>query len=464
MSTNRRTFLRAAGAAAASFTIVSPHVLGGTKYVAPSDKVNIALIGAGGQGRSNLRELFKLDDAQVIAVADPCEEWDLGRFYYKGKAGRKPVRAEIEKHYAGKTPNATCAEYVDFREMLEKEKSLDAVLCATPDHMHAFVSTHALRAGKHVYCEKPLTHNIAEARRVAELAKETKLATQMGNQGHSTEGIRQTVEWIRAGAVGPVTQVHAWVGTSRWNPQLQGRPTESMPVPSGLDWDRWLGPREARPYHEAYAPVSWRDFWPFGSGALGDFGCHDMDSATWALDLQSPLSVEATPAGYTDADITPYGSLATYRFAARGDMPAVTLSWYDGGLKPPTPAALPPGMLLPNRGVLFLGDKGALLCGGAGGPPKLYPADRESSFQRPEPSITRSRGHHRDWLDAIKGGPPASSNFAYGARLTEIVLLGVAALRVRKPIDWDPIGLKARGLAEADAVFHESYRKGWELA
>jgi predicted dehydrogenase len=426
--------------------------------------VNIALVGAGGQGRTNLRVLLGLADAQVIAVADPAEHWDLNTFYYKGSAGRKPVRGEIEKHYAEKTPNFRCAEYEDFRTMLEQEKSLDAVLCATPDHLHAYVSILSMRAGKHVYCEKPLTHNLAEARLVARVAKETGVATQMGNQGHSNDGIRQTVEWRQAGAIGPVREVHAWVGTSRWNPTLQGRPSGPAAVPSGLNWDLWLGPRESRPFHPEYAPVAWRDFWAFGSSALGDFGCHDLDAATWALDLETPLHVETSAAGHGDADIAPYGAIARYRFGPRGDMPPLTLTWYDGGLKPATPEALPPGMALPSRGVLFVGDDGVMLCGGAGREPHLFPATRNTSFTRPAPSLPRSKGHHREWLDAIKGGPAPGSNFAYGARLTEIVLLGVASLRLGKPIDWDPATLNARGLPAAEAIIHESRRKGWELS
>lgn len=462
MDSNRRTFLKASAATAAGFTIVAPHVLGGPKHVAPSDKVNIALVGAGGQGRSNLRELFGQADAQVVAVADPAESWDLGSFYYKGDAGRKPVRAEIERFYSAKAPNAKCAEYEDFRVMLEKEKGLDAVLCATPDHLHAYVSVHAMRAGKHVYCEKPLTHNVAEARLVAAVAKETGAATQMGNQLHATRGLRETVAWLRAGAIGPVRQVHAWVGTARWNPTLQHLPTNSTPVPPGLNWDLWLGPRESRPFHTAYAPVSWRDFWAFGAGALGDFGCHDLDSTVWALDLEHPLRIEASAAGTTDPQIAPHGSITSYKFGPRASLPAVDVTWYDGGLRPPTPESLPPGAALPARGALFVGDLGMILSE-TGSPPKVMLKDGGSAPREKAPEFELSKGHHREWLDAIKGGPAAASNFAYGARLTEIVLLGVAALRAGKPIDWDHSAMKARGFAKADALFHESYRKGWEL-
>jgi predicted dehydrogenase len=461
----RREFLKAGAAAAGVFTIVPRHVLGGRGFVAPSDKVNIALVGAGGRGRENvLQGLFPQADAQVIAIADPAESVSLAAFYYKSVAGRGPVKAEIEKHYAAKTPNFRCAEYEDFRTLLEKEKAVDAILCATPDHLHAYVSTVAMRAGKHVYCEKPLTHNLWEARQVARVAKETGVATQMGNQGHSSTGIRETCELIWAGAIGTVREVRAWVGAKRWNPTLTGRPKETPPVPAGLNWDLWLGPRAERPYHPAYVPVAWRDFWAFGSSNLGDFGCHDLDAACWALDLHAPQSVEAHPAGPTDAEIGPHGSVVYYHFGPRGDKPPVKITWYDGGLQPERPAELPAKESLPARGVLFVGDKGVLLCGGAGGRPRRLPSSQADNFTPPQPTLPRSGGHHRDWLDACTGGPPAGSNFAYGARLTEIALLGVLSLRTGRRIEWDAADLKARGVPAADAIIRESYRKGWELA
>lgn len=459
----RRNFLKAGAAATAVFTIVPRHVLGGRGFVAPSDKVNIALVGAGGRGRENARELFKLEDAQIIAVADPAESFGLERFYYRGTGGRAPAQREIERHYAAKTPNSRCAAYEDFRVMLEKEKAIDAVLCATPDHLHAYVSIFAMKAGKHVYCEKPLTHNLWEARQVAKVAKETGVATQMGNQGHANGGIRETCEWIWSGAIGPVREVHAWVGNNRWNPTLTGRPKEEMPVPAGLNWDLWLGPRDQRPFHTAYFPVAWRDFWAFGCSNLGDFGCHDLDAACWALDLKEPLSIEARLAGPVDAEIGPHGCIAYYRFGARGDQPPVKIVWYDGGLGPERPEELPEGERLPSRSVLFVGEKGKLLCGGAGGKPRLLLTSKGDG-SKPAATLLRSPGHHREWLAACKGGKPAESNFAYGARLTEIVLLGVLALRTGQRIEWDAPNLRAKGAPRAEEFIKENYRKGWEIA
>jgi predicted dehydrogenase len=460
---SRRQFLVRTSLAATAFSFVPRFVLGGPKYVAPSEKINIAIVGVGGQGRTNVRALLPNADAQIIAVADPSERFSQESFYYKGEGGRKPVKAEIEKHYSTKTPNYQCAEYEDFRVMLEREPALDAILCATPDHLHAYVSVTAMRSGKHVFCEKPLTHNLAEARAVAKVVKETEAATQMGNIGHSTEGIRETCEWIWDGAIGTVREVHAWVSAHRWNKTLTGRPTDTPSILPGVNWDLWLGPREYRPYHPAYTPVTWRDFWAFGGGALGDFGCHDLDAAFWALDLQQPISIETRPAGLTNVEIAPHGEICYFHFAARGDKPPVKITWYDGGLQPPRPDELPPDENLPGRGVLFVGDKGLLLCGGAGGKPRLLPDSKMDSYQRPAKILPRSKGHHRDWLDAIKGGPAASSNFEYGARLTELTLLGILSCRTGKKIYWDAENLKAKNLPEADAIIHEHYRAGWEV-
>jgi predicted dehydrogenase len=409
--------------------------------------------------------LYFLDDAQVIAVADPCEHQELEEFYFRGVAGRLPVKAEAEKHYAEKTPNFKVADYQDFRVMLEKEKSIDAVLCATPDHLHATVCIPAMRMGKHAYCEKPLTHNVREARLMAQVARETGVATQMGNQGHSGDGIRQTCEWLWAGVIGEVREVHAWTSASRWSKKYtQGKP-QTEPMPKGFNWDLWLGPREQRPYSSAYNPVTWRDYWDFGTAPIGDFFCHNFDNACWALELVAPLTVEASGAGGVDSYMAPAGGLYTYKFPARGKMPPVTFTWYDGGLRPARPEGLDPEDQLGGggNGTLFVGSKGMITCPGWAGAPKLLPLTRMDDFDRPAKTLPRSNGHHRDWLDACKGGEKSSANFEYGAALTEMGLLGLVAMRVGRRLDWDAANMKATNAPEADVYLNGTYRKGWEL-
>ncbi|MEY2878488.1 MAG: hypothetical protein RLZZ15_868 [Verrucomicrobiota bacterium] len=460
-ASTRRHFIKTAATAITAFQILPRHVLGGPRFVPPSEKVNIAMVGVGGRGLENLKALLTLDDVQVVAVADPAEQFSLEAFYYKGSGGRAVAIDRVQKHYAAKTPNCRCAGYEDFRVMLEKEKAVDAILCATPDHLHAYVAIRALRAGKHVYCEKPLTHNIREARAVARIAAETGLATQMGNQGHSTVGIRETVEHIRAGTIGAVREVHAWVPAKRWNPALTSKPAETPPVPAGLNWDLWIGPREMRPFNPAYFPVAWRDFWAFGSTAMGDFGCHDLDAATWAFDLPPPSRAVAYATGPSDNEIAPHGSVIYYDFPAHGAQPARKVTWYDGGARPAAPEAL--GKFpLPARGVMFVGEKGVIQCDGAGGAPRLFPEALRQQ-PKPTPSLVRSNGHHRDWIDAAKGGPAASSNFSYGANLTEIGLVGLLSLRLKKPIEWDAAAMKATNAPEADPIINGTYRAGWEL-
>ncbi|MGC8744053.1 MAG: Gfo/Idh/MocA family protein [Verrucomicrobiia bacterium] len=460
---NRRKFLKA-GATAAAITIVPRWILGGAGVVPPSEKVYIGIVGVGGQGRTNADALFREPDAQIVAVCDPNEEADYSRFYYGGKAGRAPVKARIEEHYTKQNPSYKCREYEDFRVMFEKEKNIDAVLIATPDHVHAVVTAAAMRLGKHVYCEKPLTHNIWEARQIAKIAKETKVATQMGNQGHSGEGIRMTCEWIWAGAIGEVREVHAWTDASGWA-KGPGRPKETPPVPKGFNWDLWLGPREFRPYHPAYAPYNWRGWWAFGTGAIGDMACHNLDPAVWALNLQSPISVEACAPG-VDSEVVSQCAIFRYNFAARGNMPPVKVTWYDGGLRPERPEELEEDQVLGGggNGILFIGDKGKIMCAGWGGTPVLLPQSRMDELKRPQKTIPRSKGHHRDWLDACKGGPQPSSNFEYAARLTEIVLLGNVALRTGKKIYWDYENMRAKNAPQAEQFIKENYRKGWEVA
>ena len=465
-SPTRREFIATTSAAAAAFTIVPRHVLGGQKFVAPSDKVNVAIIGAGGQGRTNARALFQEDDCQVIAIADPAEEWDLSKWYYGGKAGSGPVKAEVEKHYSAKTPNYTCAVYEDFRDMLEKEKAIDAVLIATPDHLHAYISIFAMKAGKHVYCEKPLTHNIKEARLVARVAKETGVATQMGNFGRSSEGHRLAVEWLRDGAIGAVKQVHAWSG----NPRRTGEtwPGEGpKEKPANFNWDLWLGPREDRPYSSTLAPFVWRWVWDFGNGTMPDMAPHHFDPAFHALELDTPVTMESR-ASFVDKTVTTGSHYVTYEYAAKGSRGPLTLHWYDNGLKPSTPLGIDPDdprqrLGEGDNGLLLVGEKGYMTCAGWSGMPRLLPLDLHFSYKKPEKTIPRVAGHHADWIQGCKGGTPPCSNFDYGARLTEFVLLGTLASRTGKIIKWDAEGMKCTNAPEAQPFIEGSYRKGWEL-
>lgn len=462
---SRRDFIKKSAVSATAFIIVPRHILGGKGYIVPSDKVNIGIVGAGGQSMFSIKELLKLEDVQLISVADPSNYW-TNDILYSFDTGRGPTKKFIEAYYSGKTPYYKISEYEDFRIMMEKERSLDAIVCATPDNTHAYVSIFTMRKGKHVYCEKPLTHNIWEARKVREVARETGLATQMGNQGTSQDSLRLTVEYLRAGAIGSVRESHSWVSTSRWLPELKGFPTESTPVPDGFIWDLWLGPTTWHPYNKVYTPVKWRDFWDFGCGALGDFGCHDLNSATWAFNLQNPDSVEVIPAGnHGSAVIAPFGEIGYYKFAAHGEQPEFKLTWYSGGLRPAHPELLPNDVTLTNRGAMFIGDKGIILNnGGTGSPPQIFPKSLRDSFTPPPPSLPRSKGHHREWIDSIKGGPAAMSNFDYAARLTEIVLLGVLSLRLGgKKVYWDAANMKAIGLPETDAIIKEPVRNGWEM-
>ena len=461
---SRRQFVSAA-AVTAAVAVVPRHVLG-QGQTPPSEKVNVAVIGVGGQGRTNSQALLHEDDAQIVAIADPAEKWDLEPFYYKGTAGRGPVKAMIEKHYAEekKLENYKCAEYVDFREMLDKEKAIDAVLIATPDHNHAYIGITAMKQGKHVYCEKPLTHNVWEARQMAKVAKETKVATQMGNQGRSTEGHRQTAEWIWDGAIGHVREVHAWSDAGRF--AKFGKPPET-PTPEGLNWDLWLGTRAERPFSSAVAPFNWRGYWDFGGGALADMAIHNMDPAVNALHLEHPTSIQATGPG-VDEHAATTGVLCTYHFDRRGAMPPVKMMWYDGGLRPSFPMDLNPDdpknrLGEGGNGVLFVGDKGYITAAGWSGMPRLLPLSLHTSYQRPEKTIPRVKGHHADWLQACKGGKQASSNFEYAARLTEIVLLGNVALRSKKVLLWDGPNMKATNHPDAEKFLKEEYRKGWEI-
>jgi len=372
----------------------------------------------------------------------------------------------VEKHYAEQKKSGTykgCVGYANFYEMLEKETDIDAVLIATPDHTHAVACMAGIKKGKHVFCEKPLAHSVHEVRAVREAARKAGVATQMGNQGHSGDAIRLTVEWIRDGAIGPVREVNGSTSDGRleWT-NLDRRPKEQPPVPKNLDWDRWLGPAPYRPYHPAYHPYNWRGWWDFGNGAIGDMACHNLDAPFWALNLGYPISVEASSTRLNDETV-PAAALYHYEFPARGDMPPVTLKWYDGGLMPPRPRELEEGRRMGREGCYLVGDDGIMMCGGWADSVRIIPESKMRAYKRPPKTIKRVRGHQRDWIDACKGGDPASSNFDYAGPLTEMVLLGNVALRTGKKIYWDGPNMKAKNAPDADKYVRPEYRSGWNL-
>ncbi|WP_072998829.1 Gfo/Idh/MocA family protein [Mariniphaga anaerophila] len=465
-NTTRRKFIKAATVAGAGFMILPRCTIGGKGFVPPSDKINIGLIGAGDIASHHLNEVFRCDDVQIISIADPARNWDGNHLNKKG-LGRAPRKKTIEEHYSKKTPNYRITEHEDFQEMLEQDKSIDAVICASPDNTHAYISIISMRAGRHVYCQKPLAHNIWEARKIREVAMKTGLATQMGNQLHASDGIRQTVEYLRAGVIGPVHEAYSWVPATRYQKWLTGYPAEAMKVPKGVNWDLWIGPSVFRPYNRVYSPFTWRDFWDYGNGSLGDFGCHDMDAATWAFNLDVPESVQVFPAGNRGSgEVVPYGEIGYFHFAGNENRPPLKLTWMSGGLLPELPPEIPQNLKLNSRGAMFIGEKGVILTNGnAASAPEIFPESLRDSFTAPEPCFPRSAEQHREWFDAIKGGEMPLSNFEYASKLTEITLLGVLSLRLGgEKIYWDKENMKAVGLPDADPIIREPVRAGWEMA
>jgi len=444
---DRRKFIGSSMAAIASVAIVPRHVLGGVGYTPPSEKLNVAGIGVGGQGAGDIRAM---ESENIVALCDV--DWK--------RAGRSFERYPTAKRYR------------DFRVMLDEQKDIDAVVVATPDHVHAAAAMAAIERGKHVYVEKPMSHTIFEARAMTEAARRAGVATQMGNQGHAQESMRLLKEWIDAGAIGEVRRVETWTPHAVW-PQGIDRPTETPPVPETLSWDLWLGPAPARPYHPAYVPSQWRGWWDFGTGALGDMGCHIFDPVFYALELSHPESVEAScstfvPKGMNwdkelNLETYPRASIVRYRFPARGQRPPVELTWYDGGLMPERPAELGAGLRMGTAygGVLFHGSGGKIIAGshGAGGV-RLLPESRMRAFERPAKTLSRSPGHAQEWISACKGGAPAGSNFDYAGPLTETVLLGNLAIRSGKRLGWDPVTMKTDS-EEANRFLRREYRDGW---
>jgi predicted dehydrogenase len=331
----------------------------------------------------------------------------------------------------------------------------------------------AIRAGKHVYCQKPLTHSLYECRTLTQAAHKAGVMTQMGNQGHASEGSRLTNEWIQAGVFGEVREVHVWSDRAGrlWKQGIP-KPTETPPIPSTLDWDLWLGPAQERPYHPAYAPHNWRGWRDFGTGALGDMGCHIIDHPVWALELGAPTTVEArtTLDGSLNADNTPnwdsypIAALIHYEFPARGKLPPVSMTWYDGGLMPPAPIDMPSGQQLPDNGVLYVGSKGKMYHGSHGGMPQLIPASLQEAANAVPKTMKRSPGHYEEWNLACRGGEKTVCNFDYAGPMTETVLLGTLSLYAPgKRLEWDSANLRVKNAPELDRFINPEYRKGWTL-
>jgi predicted dehydrogenase len=422
---SRRTFLHTTVAAGAAAILAADE-----KKPSPNERLHVGFIGVNNQGRYDLDNVV----AAGVEVAALCDVDDN----LLGKA--------VDRFPKAKT-------YHDYRRLFD-QKGLDAVVIATPDHSHAIPTLMALRAGLHVYCEKPLTHSVAEARLVAETAAKHKRVTQMGTQIHAGSNYRRVVEIIQAGVIGPVKEVHAWVDT-RWGGG--DRPAETPPIPAGLHYDLWLGPAPYRPYHPTYIPFFWRRWWDFGGGSLNDMACHYLDLPFWALNLRHPTHVKAEgPKPHPET--APIGLMVEYEFPARGELPPVKLTWYDGGRRP----ALVQDPSFPKwgNGVLFVGEKGMVLA--SYGEHKVLPEKEFAGFTPPRPTIPNSVGHHREWVQACKTGGMTTCNFDYSGALTECVLLGTVSYRLGKPFAWDAKNLKASE-SDAERYIHKEYRKGWSL-
>lgn len=488
---SRRGFIGTA-AGAAALTLVPRHVLGGPGVVAPSDKIHTACIGVGAQGTRVMMDFLKQPDVQIVAVCDVNREssdyveWGrnelrnkiralLGSGYadwgsdWKGPTcGREPAKRIVEAYYATRSETGKyqgCAAYNDFRELLEKEKGLDAVIVCTPDHWHAVVAIAAMQAGKHVYCQKPMTHSILQARRMAEVARQTGVATQVAVTNQASEATRQLEEWMAAGVIGSVRRVENWSSRPFW-PQGLNRPETVDPVTPGLDWDLWLGPAPYRPFNHAYLPFVWRGWFDFGTGSIGDMGCYSFDTIIRALKLSAPESVEASSTE-TFPETYPAASTIHFYFPARGAMPPVEIQWYDGGLTPPRLEGLPDDYVMTgedHEGLVFLGDRGTIMCGFSGGHPHLLPESRMKSFQPPPKTLPRSPGHDREWLNACKGAKEKpGANFEFEAAVTEAILLGNVALRDQKKLHWSSAAMKVTNDPGADKYLRDTYRDGWKI-
>jgi len=449
----RRAFLTVAAGAGAAFAARAQQSKPNTakvvpRKISPNEKLNIAGIGAGGKAREDLGAC-RLEN--VVAMADVDDE----------------RAAEMFARY----PDAR--KFKDYREMLEKVKEIDAVTVTTPDHTHAPAAYLAMSMGKHVYVQKPLTHTVAEARLLRATAKQMKVATQMGNQGHSGGGVRTLCEMLWSGAIGTVTEAHVWTNRPGW-PQGIAAPLAEEPVPGTMAWDLWIGTAPTRAYNHAYAPHNWRGWQDFGNGALGDMACHIMDPAFWALHLDQATSyaVELVEAEGRNDQTYPNKSIVKFSYPARGEMPPVKLFWYDGNNVPPRPAGVPDDQQIGDgewgtktNGSYFLGDKGVATAGEYGGRPRLLPDERMKDYTPPAPTLARidAQNHYRNWFEACKGGAPACSNFEYSAPFSEMIVLGGLAIRMNQRLEYDCVTGKLTNIPNSDHLLTKEYRKGWEL-
>ncbi|HZQ47202.1 MAG TPA: Gfo/Idh/MocA family oxidoreductase [Verrucomicrobiae bacterium] len=423
----RRDFLRGTTAAAAGVWLGAVNAWG--KNESPNNRLNIGIIGTANRAQSNIKGV---ESQNIVAVCD------IDDIYLAAMKQRFPA----------------AKSYNDFRKLLE-QKHIDAVVISTADHTHAVATVAALKSGRHVYCEKPLAHTVAEARLAARTAAKYKRATQMGTQIHATSNYRRVVELVQAGAIGPVKECHVWCEKS-WSGE--GRSTETPPVPANLHWDLWLGPAPARPYNPEYLPKVWRRWWDFGNGTLGDMGCHFLDLAHWALKLRHPLTIEAEGPPIS-AETTPAWLIVHYEHDAREKLPPVRVTWYDGGRRP---ELVTQGTVANwKNGVLFVGEKGMLLADYARH--KLFPEQEFAGFVPPAQSIPDSIGHYEEWMQACRTGSPTSCNFDYSGALSEAVLLGNVAYRTGRKIEWDADALKTKNCKEAMDYVHREYRKGWSI-
>ena len=453
---NRRHFIYTTALAASA--LATGCVTRSVNYKSPNEKLDIASIGTNGKGAS---DIANSSGENIVALCD-VDENNLNA------AAKKYPKAKL---------------YRDYRIMLADKFSFDAVTVSTPDHHHAVATMQAIQMGKHVYCQKPLTHTIWEARQVMLAARKHKVATQMGNQGHSGEGNRELCEMIWSGVIGQVREVHCWTDRSKgWWAQGQRRPAGSDPVPANLDWNLWLGAAPERPYLATWpdAPATgdkkkkrglniyhnfaWRGWWDFGCGALGDMGCHIMDGANWALKFGSPETVELVHSSEIVPEMAPQSSIVRYQFPQRGDLVPCTMTWYDSGQKPQRPAELE-AKELGSNGSLFIGDKGKIICETYGEKPTLLPESLMKDFKKPAQIIARvpENNPHLDWIRACKGGPAACSNFDVSAPFTETVLLGNLAIRLGKKIEWDAKHMRVKNMPEADILIKKHYRQGWSV-